>query len=239
MFYFDPLYLIISLPALLLALYAQWRVRAAFDKFSRVRTWRGLSGAQAARAMLDESGLYDVSVEETHGLLSDHYDPRHHALRLSPQVYRSNSVAAVGVAAHEAGHALQHAQGSLMLQARTAIVPVVQIGSYLGPLVFMAGFWLSYLSRAWAGIGYYISWLGVLLFGTVVVFSLITLPVEWDASRRAKAWLANRYAADRNELVGVSQMLDAAALTYVAALWQAISTMLYYIFLLVGVRRRD
>jgi hypothetical protein len=110
MFFYDPLYFIISLPALLLALFAQWRVQAAFSKFSQVRTWRGLTGAQAARSMLDQNGLYDVSIEESHGLLSDHYDPRDRTLRLSAQVYGSNSVAALGVAAHEAGHALQHAQ---------------------------------------------------------------------------------------------------------------------------------
>lgn len=238
MFFFDPLYLIVSLPALLLALYAQWRVQAAFNQFSRVRTWRGLTGAQVARAMLDEHQLYDVSIEESHGLLSDHYDPRDRTLRLSAPVYRSNSVAAVGVAAHEAGHAVQHAQGYLALQFRTALVPVVQLGSYLGPLVFMLGLWLSWLSRSLTEMGYYISWLGVLLFGMVVVFALITLPVEFNASRRAKAWLGQGYL-DPSEQVGVNRMLDAAALTYVAALWQAISTMLYYIFLLVGFRRRD
>ncbi len=231
MFYFDPLYLIISLPALLLALYAQFRVQAAFNKFSKLRTWRGLTGAQAARAMLDENQLQDVSIEETRGLLSDHYDPRDRTLRLSPNVYASNSIAAVGVAAHEAGHAIQHSQGYLALQMRTALVPVVQFGSYLGPLTFMLGLFLLRMES--------IAWLGVVMFGAVVVFSLITLPVEFDASRRAKTWLAQGFSLDQSELVGVNQMLDAAALTYVAALWQAISTMLYYIFLLTGFRRRD
>ena len=230
MFYFDPLYFVFALPALILAMIAQWRVKSAFNKFSRVRTWRGLTGAQAARAMLDDNQLHDVSVEETGGLLSDHYDPRSHTLRLSQDVYNSNSVAAVGVASHEAGHALQHAQGYLALQARTALVPVVQFGSWLGPLVFMVGFVFSLRP---------VSWLGVLLFGAVVVFSLITLPVEFDASRRAKAWLAQGLSLDQSELVGVNQMLDAAALTYVAALAQAISTMLYYVFLLSGSRRRN
>jgi hypothetical protein len=229
-FYFDPLYFIISLPALLLALYAQWRVQAAFNQFSRVRTWRGLTGAQVARAMLDQSGLYNVAVEQTSGLLSDHYDPRDRTLRLSPNVYGSPSVAAVGVAAHEAGHALQHAHGYMALQARTAIVPVVQFGSYLGPVVFMLGLLLRFEGLAW---------LGVALFGGVVAFSLITLPVEFDASRRAKEWLAHGLQLDGSELAGVGQMLDAAALTYVAALWQALSTMLYYIFLLTGMRRDD
>jgi Zn-dependent membrane protease YugP len=229
-FYFDPLYLIFSLPALIFALVAQWRVKAAFNKFSQVRTYRGMSGAQVARAMLDENQLRDVSVEETHGLLSDHYDPRSRTLRLSPDVYRSNSVAAVGVAAHEAGHALQHAQGYSALQARTAIVPVVQFGSWLGPLVFMLGFILSLRP---------VAWLGVALFGVVVVFSLITLPVEFDASRRAKAWLGQGFLLEQREVAGVAQVLDAAALTYVAALAQSVSTMLYYVFLLSGARSRD
>jgi hypothetical protein len=215
----------------LLALYAKFKVKAAFNKFSKVRTWRGLTGAQAARTMLDENQLYDVSVEETQGLLSDHYDPRDRTLRLSSGVYNSNSIAAVGVAAHEAGHAVQHSQGYLALQMRTALVPVVQFGSYLGPLIFMLGLFLLRMES--------IAWLGVILFGAVVVFSLITLPVEFDASRRAKVWLAQGFSLDQSEMVGVNQMLDAAALTYVAALWQAISTMLYYVFLLTGFRRRD
>ncbi|MBN1890282.1 MAG: zinc metallopeptidase [Thermoflexales bacterium] len=230
MFYFDPLYLVFSLPALILALVAQWRVKSAFSKFSQVRTYRGLSGAQVARAMLNENQLQDVTVEETHGLLSDHYDPRSRALRLSSEVYRSNSVASVGVAAHEAGHALQHAQGYSALQARTAIVPVVQFGSWLGPLVFMLGFILSLRP---------VAWLGVALFGVVVVFSLVTLPVEFDASRRAKAWLGQGLLLEQGELAGVAKVLDAAALTYVAALAQSVSTMLYYVFLLSGARSRD
>jgi Zn-dependent membrane protease YugP len=228
--YFDPLYLVFSLPALVLALVAQWRVKSAFNKFSQVRTYRGMSGAQVARAMLNENQLQEVSVEETNGLLSDHYDPRSRTLRLSGDVYRSNSVAAVGVAAHEAGHALQHAQGYVALQARTAIVPVVQFGSWLGPLVFMLGFVLSLRP---------VAWLGVVLFGVVVVFSLVTLPVEFDASRRAKAWLGQGLLLEQGEMAGVAQVLDAAALTYVAALAQSVSTMLYYVFLLSGSRRRD
>jgi Zn-dependent membrane protease YugP len=226
--YFDPLYLVFSLPALVLALVAQWRVKSAFNKFSQVRTYRGMSGAQVARAMLNENQLQEVSVEETNGLLSDHYDPRSRTLRLSGDVYRSNSVAAVGVAAHEAGHALQHAQGYVALQARTAIVPVVQFGSWLGPLVFMLGFVLSLRP---------VAWLGVVLFGVVVVFSLVTLPVEFDASRRALVWLEGSGIAASMEHEKAKNALFWAAMTYVAAAVGSLAQLAY--FLLMALNRRE
>lgn len=230
MFYFDPLYLLFSLPALLLALFAQWRVKSAINKYSQIRTGRGVTGARVARALLDSYGLGHVGVERADGFLSDHYDPTSRMLRLSPDVYDTPSVAAVGIAAHEAGHALQHAENYWPLQARSAIVPIVQFGSFLGPLVFMAGMLLQFTGLAWVG---------VFLFGAVVVFSLITLPVEFDASRRAKELLESRGFAVGEELAGVNTVLDAAALTYVAGLVQALSTLLYYIFLLTGNRRRE
>lgn len=230
MFYFNPLYLVFSLPALLLALIAQWRVQAAINKYSRVYTGRGATGARVARAILDGYGLQDVAVERTSGFLGDHYDPLSRTLRLSPEVHDTPSVAAVGIAAHETGHALQHAEGYWPLQARSAIVPVVQFGSYLGPLVFLLGFLLNFTGLAWAG---------VFLFAGVAVFALITLPVEFDASRRAKELLASQGYAWGEELTGVSRVLDAAALTYVAGLAQALSTLLYYVFLLTGFRRRE
>src|SRR3990172_8401242 len=229
MFYFNPLYLVFSLPALLLALIAQWRVQAAINKYSRVYTGRGATGARVARAILDGYGLQHVAVERTSGFLGDHYDPLSRTLRLSPEVHDTPSVAAVGIAAHETGHALQHAEGYWPLQARSAIVPVVQFGSYLGPLVFLLGFLLNFTGLAWAG---------VFLFAGVAVFALITLPVEFDASRRAKELLASQGYAWGEELAGVSRVLDAAALTYVAGLAQALSTLLYYVFLLTGFRRR-
>jgi len=175
-------------------------------------------------------GLADVRVERTNGFLGDHYDPLSRTLRLSPEVHDTPSVAAVGIAAHETGHALQHAEGYWPLQARSAIVPVVQFGSYLGPLVFLLGFLLNFTGLAWAG---------VFLFAGVAVFALITLPVEFDASRRAKELLASQGYAWGEELSGVSRVLDAAALTYVAGLAQALSTLLYYVFLLTGFRRRE
>jgi Zn-dependent membrane protease YugP len=227
-FYFDPLYLLFAMPALLLGLYAQLKVNGAFNRYSRVQA--GMTGAQAARKLLDGEGLYDVTVEEARGFLSDHYDPRSRTLRLSPKVARTNSLAAVGVAAHEAGHALQHAAAYWPLQLRSAMVPTVQFGSWLGPVIFFLGLLMN-LSP--------VAWLGVILFGGVAVFALVTLPVELDASRRARALLQERFMVDRQGMVGIGKVLNAAALTYVASAVQAISTLLYYVFLLSGSRRRD
>lgn len=227
-FAFDPLYLLLALPALVLGLYAQLKVKGAFNRYSRVRA--GLTGAQAARALLDGKGLHDVVVEETRGFLSDHYDPRSRTLRLSPSVARTNSLAAVGVAAHETGHALQHAAAYWPLQLRSAMIPTVRFGSWLGPVIFFLGLMMNATS---------IAWLGVILFAGVAFFALVTLPVELDASRRAKALLRERFMVDQQGMVGVNKVLDAAALTYVAAAVQAVSTLLYYVFLLSGSRRRD
>jgi len=226
--YFDPLYLLFAVPALILGLYAQLKVKGAFNRYSRVRA--GMTGTQAARTLLDGEGLHDVTVEEARGFLSDHYDPRSRTLRLSPTVARTDSLASVGVAAHEAGHALQHAAAYGPLKLRSAMVPTVQFGSWLGPVIFFLGLMMNLTS---------IAWLGVILFGGVAVFALVALPVELDASRRAKALLQDRFMVDRQGMVGINSVLNAAALTYVAAAVQAISTLLYYVFLLTGSRRRD
>jgi Zn-dependent membrane protease YugP len=154
MFFFDPLYLVIAMPALLLALWAQWRVKSAFGQYSQVRSLRGISGAQAARRILDANGLQNVGVERVSGFLSDHYDPSSKTLRLSPDVYDSPSLAAVGVAAHEAGHALQDKQAYAPLQWRSAMVPSVQIGSWLGPIIFFVGLMMS------SAVGSTIAWVG-------------------------------------------------------------------------------
>lgn len=228
--YFDPMYFVFALPALILALIAQARVRSAVNKYSQVYTGRGVTGARVARAILDNAGLQDVAVERTNGLLTDHYDPLSRTLRLSAGVFDTPSVAAVGIAAHEAGHALQHQARYLPLQARSAIVPAVQIGSWLGPIVFFVGMLLNTPA---------VAWVGVILFAGVALFSLVTLPVEFDASRRAKELLPQFGFATGEELTGVSRVLDAAALTYVAGLAQALSTLMYYVFLLSGTRRRD
>jgi len=223
------LYMLFALPALLLGLWAQFKVQSAFKRFSRVRSTIGLTGAEIARRMLDMSGLYNVRVEQVNGFLSDHYDPTNRVLRLSPQVYQSNSLAAAGVAAHEAGHALQHQDAYLPMQIRSAIVPTVQIGSWLGPIIFMLGMFL---------LGETVAWIGLILFAATAIFAIVTLPVEFNASRRAKAWLADSGVLHGNELPAINSVLDAAALTYVAAAVQAVSTVLYYLFLLSG-RRRD
>ncbi len=228
MFFFDPLYLILALPGLLLGLWAQARVKGTFNKYSKVRTTRNASGAEIARFLLDQQGLQDVQIEEVQGFLSDHYDPRTRILRLSPDVYRTPSVAAAGVAAHEMGHALQHSTGYSPLRIRSAIVPAVQFGSSLAPILFIIGFLLNFTTLAWVG---------VILFAVAVLFSLITLPVEFDASKRAKALLNQSGVMSAQELQGVDKVLDAAALTYVAAAVAAIGQLVYYVLLLTGGRR--
>lgn len=229
--FFNPLYFVFALPALLLGLWAQMRVRSAFAKYSQVRAVSGMTGAQAARRILDAHGLQSVAVERVDGMLSDHYDPRAKVLRLSTDVYGTPSLAAVGVAAHEAGHALQDQSHYAPLQLRSAMVPAVQIGSWVGPLIFMVGLFMA------GAVGESVAWLGLLLFGATALFALVTLPVEFDASKRAKQLLVTNGVLVPQEVRGVDHVLDAAALTYVAAALQAIMTLLYYATLLMG--RRD
>lgn len=235
--WYDPTFLVFIVPALILGIIAQATVKGRFNKYSQVRTLRGLTGAQAAREILDSNGLHHVSIEESRGMLSDHYDPRSRTLRLSSQVARSPSVASVGVAAHEAGHALQHASGYMPLQLRTAMVPAVQFGSWLGPLIIMAGILLEAVMGAFA-LGNAMAWFGVALFGTVAVFSVVTLPVELNASARAKTLLYQYNIVDRRELNGVNKVLNAAAWTYVVAAIAALLQVLRWVFILSGSRRR-
>jgi len=224
------LYLLFSLPALLLGLWAQFKVQGAFNRFSQVRTITGVRGAQVARRILDLHGLREVRVEQVDGFLSDHYDPTQRVLRLSPNVYQGNSIAAAGIAAHESGHALQHQQGYAFLSLRSMMVPTVQIGSWIGPIIFLLGFFIA------GALGNSLAWIGVLLFAAVALFSLVTLPVEFDASKRAKNLLVSTGMIAQTEMRGVNAVLDAAALTYVAGAVQAVSTLLYYVFLLSGRR---
>ncbi len=225
--FFNPLYLLFALPGLLLGFYAQARVKSAFAKYERVRSATGMTGAQAARRILDANGLHNVGVERVNGFLSDHYDPGHKVLRLSPQVYDTPSLAAVGVAAHEAGHALQDKEHYPALKLRSALVPSVQIGGWVGPLIFFVGLSLNTT----------LAWVGLILFGLTAVFALVTLPVEFDASRRAKVLLVGQGILAPQEIQGVNAVLDAAALTYVAAAIQAIMTLAYYAYILLGRRR--
>jgi Zn-dependent membrane protease YugP len=222
------LYLLFAMPALLLGLWAQMKVHGSFRKYSQVQAGVSLTGAHVARRILDANGLQRIAVEQSEGFLSDHYDPRGRVLRLSPQVYQDTSLAAAGVAAHEAGHALQDKRGYLPLQVRSAMVPSVQIGSWLGPIIFFAGFLMAGV------IGQTLAWLGLILFAATAAFALVTLPVEFDASRRAKQLLMSEGIVFPQEMRGVNAVLNAAALTYVAAAVQAFSTLLYYAFLLLG-----
>jgi hypothetical protein len=224
---FDPLYFVFMIPGVILMLWAQSKVKGSYNKFSKIANDEGLTGAQVARRILDANGLYDVPVNQTPGELSDHYDPRKRALFLSPGVYGKPSIAAMGIAAHEVGHAIQHATAYAPLQARTAIVPAVNIGSNLGIFVLLAGLFIGALQ---------LQWLGVALFGLSTVFALITLPVEFDASNRAKVQLtrlgiADGGAAGGAESVGVKRMLDSAAWTYVAGFAASLLTLLYYVTL--------
>lgn len=218
MFFFDPLYFVFLLPGLLLSLWASARTKSAFNKWGKVRA--AMSGARAARKMLDQAGLYNVKIERAHGFLSDHYDPRARCLRLSPDVHDRASIAAVGVACHEAGHAIQHAREYAPLQMRTALVPLAGIGSNLSWIVITAGLFLALTDLVY---------LGILLFSATVIFQLVTLPVEFDASKRAKELVVDFGILMPHERVGVDKVLNAAAWTYVAAAVSSIFTLLYFL----------
>ncbi|MBN1533938.1 MAG: zinc metallopeptidase [Spirochaetes bacterium] len=221
MFYgIDPLYIMMMAPALILSLFATLKVKSTFSTYSRVRTNSGLTGAQVAAEILRRNGLSGVRVVETSGFLSDHYDPARRVVRLSPDVFRSNSVAAIGVAAHETGHAIQHARAYAPLRLRNTMVPVASIGSNLAWIVIVIGFVMGALGLVKAGI---------LLFSTVVLFQLVTLPVEFNASARAKEMLASYGLVSSRELAGVRSVLSAAAMTYVAAAASSIVTLLYFL----------
>lgn len=228
MFYFDPLYFVILAPALLLMMWAQWRIHSTYAQAMQVPT--SLSGAQAARKILDEQGLTDVQIEQVPGTLSDHYDPRERVLRLSSDVFSQRSAAAVGIAAHEAGHALQHARNYAPLIFRNAAVPAAQYG----PVWFFVFFILGMLLHTPM-----LMWIGVAGFAAVAVFQLINLPVEFDASNRAKRLLYDMGIVDAYGGQAVASVLNAAAWTYVAATLQSILVVLYYVIRLGGFSSRD
>jgi uncharacterized protein len=224
MFYFDFMLVLVTLPAVLLAMFAQYRVSSAYREMSQVRA--RVSGFHAARKILDDAGLYNVSIEQIPGEMSDHYDPRQKVLRLSPGVYQGYSMAAVGIAAHEAGHALQDAKHYAPLKIRNMAVPIASIGSNFGMLAIMIGFSMLFGGIA---LGKFVMLIGILMFGGVVAFQLINLPVEFDASSRAKTELLNLGIITGPELPYVSKVLNAAALTYVAATLHSVLTLLYYV----------
>jgi hypothetical protein len=226
---FDLSYLVLVVPAILLGLWAQARVQSTYARYSQVRAIRGITADQVARRILDANGLRDVSIQRIAGSLTDHYDPRERVVRLSETVYGSPSIAAIGVAAHEVGHAVQHATGYAPLKLRTAIVSVTNIGSTLSMPLILIGILLN-SSR--------LALVGVALFGLVAVFQLVTLPVEFNASSRALATLDGMDILGREELGGARQVLTAAALTYVAALIQSLAQLLRLLLLVGGNRRR-
>lgn len=235
MFFIDPLYLIIALPGILLTLWAQFRIKGAYNQWSRVRNSRDLNGEQVAEILIRQNGLQGrVGIAGSSGQLSDHYDPRNQTLFLSPEVARNPSVASMGIAAHELGHALQHAQNFGPLSIRSAIVPVVNLGSRLGYIVFFLGFCLA----AQAGAPSFIMWLGILLISGTALFSLVTLPVEFDASNRAMQMLRSSGLLQQQEIQGAQSVLSAAAWTYVAAAASSLLTLLYYITLANRASRR-
>ena len=216
---FDPTYFLFIAPGLILSLWASWRVKSNFRKYSAVRSVRGLTGAQAAAELLRQGGIRDVRIERSHGMLSDHYNPVTRTLALSDGVYGSTSVAAIGIASHEAGHALQHAQNYGPLRLRSALVPTASIGSNVGYFVMFLGLFIDPA----------LVLIGALLFSAVLLFQIVTLPVEFDASRRAKALVMEGGLIYPGEREGMDKVLNAAALTYVAAVVSTLLTLLYFL----------
>lgn len=240
MFYFDPLYMIVMGIGLVLSLWATGKVKFNFAKYSKIAASSGLTGAQVAEKILQQQGISGVRVEQTQGgnflgmkgdgILDDHYDPRDRTVRLSPQIYEGNSQAAVAIAAHEVGHAIQHAEGYGAFKLRSSMAPVATLGSNFSYFLLFLGFILHSLMMVK---------LGILLFAIAVAFQFVTLPVEFDASRRAKKWLASYSLINAEDAKGVAGVLNAAALTYVAAAAAALLNLLYYLFRsgLLGNRR--
>ena len=227
--YLDITYIVLVLPAVLLSLWASWNVKHTFTKYAKQQNSRGLTGAEAARRLLDANGLRDVPVERISGSLTDHYDPEARAVRLSDSVWGSSSTAAVGVACHEVGHAIQNAEDYLPVRIRQAIIPATNIGAKLSIPLLMAGLVLSGFSRVFL----YLAYAGVLLYTLCAVFQIVTLPTEFDASRRALSSIESLgLLADGEELQGARKVLRAAALTYVAALATTLVQLLRFLILI-------
>lgn len=223
--FLDPT-IVILIPAVFLSLYAQFRISSAYSRYSKIRAKSGFTGARAAREILNSNGLYDVQVEPIGGRLSDHYDPRTRVIRLSEDVYNGSSLASIAVAAHETGHALQHSSGYFPLQLRSSFVPVANIGSGAGPILILAGLFLP--TYGW------LLDLGIFIFAFAVLFQVITLPVEFNASSRALALLQGEGMLEQDEARGARSVLNAAALTYVAAALAAILQLARFIFISTG-----
>lgn len=225
--FFDSYYIVLVVPTLILAIYAQIKVKSTFREYSRIRCGRNMTGAEAAMLLLKAGNIKDVRIERVPGELSDHYDPSDKVLRLSDSVYGSESIAAIGVAAHETGHAIQHATKYVPLELRSGLVPAANIGSMIGPYIAVAGLFFN--------IPFLLN-LGILLFSAAVLFYLVTLPVEFNASRRAIAILESNGILNAKELEGVRKVLSAAAMTYVASALTAVASLIRLVLL---ARRRD
>ena len=227
---FDPTYFLFIIPGLVLSIWASVRVKSAFNKYSQVRSMRGFTGAEAAQELLRGAGITEVRIVRSQGVLSDHYNPVTKTLALSESVYGSNSIAAVGVATHEAGHAIQHARHYAPLWVRSALVPTASIGSSLGYFVMLIGLFIASTNMVLVG---------AVLFSAVLLFQIVTLPVEFNASSRAKALVVEHGIVTMAERKGVDKVLNAAALTYVAAAVSTLLTLLYFLWRsgLIGGRR--
>lgn len=239
--FFDPMYFLFLAPGMALAAWAQWRVHSAFQQGSQIPAASGLVGAQAAHEVMRAAGVSGVEIEPVDGFLSDHYDPQAKVLRLSPDVYQGNSLSALGVAAHEAGHAIQDARRYSPLVIRNALVPLASIGSNVSWVVIMIGFVLMSMAGS-PVVGRYVVMAGCAAFSMTVLFQLVNLPVEFDASRRARIALVDGQLITPEEDVTVKKVLDAAALTYVAGTLTSVLTLLYFLFragLLGGSSNRD
>ena len=234
MLFFDPYYLILVMPAVLFALWASSRVNSTFRRYQQQFSRRGVTGAAAARAVLDANGLYNVRIEHVSGNLTDHYDPRDHVIRLSDSVYNSTSTAAIGVAAHEAGHAIQYAADYAPVRLRMAILPISNLGSKLALPLVLIGLIFMRFGEAYLNIAY----IGVFCFALATLFQVVTLPTEFNASRRALNAIRSSNLLSEDEMEGARKTLSAAAMTYVAALAVSLAQLLRLV-LLVGGRRRD
>lgn len=230
--FFDPLYLLFMVPGLILAGLASLFTTTTFNKYSRIGSSSGMTGAEAARRLLETAGIYNVTIEHVNGMLTDHYDPTSHTLRLSDQVYSSSSLSAIGVACHEAGHAIQHATNYGPLAMRSALVPVANLGSQASYFILLLGFIFQSQSMMLIGIA---------LFSMAVLFTLVTLPVEYNASSRAKKLMVTAGIVSRPEAASAGAVLNAAFMTYVASAVSALLTLLYYLIRsgLLGGRNDD
>lgn len=230
MFFFDPFWLVFAIPPLLVMLYAQHRVQSTYGRYAEEANLLGLTGAEVAVRLLRGHGLHNVQLEVSEGKLSDHYDPTSKTLRLSPEVYSTASVSALGIVAHEVGHALQDAQAYAPMQLRASLVPAVSFGSSLAPWLFLAGLLFQFVGLVW---------LAVIFFAGAVLFHLVTLPVELDASNRARALLQANGMVSVQEFEATNAVLKAAAFTYIAALLQATAQLLYYVLSALGMTNRE